>query len=235
MLSLLLLVWGSLAILNAGNANPAPPAANSFLSQHDGAADPPVTPTNSSNSEAAIARTQLSELSPSEGRSSVKYQRNLYGPSWSDVDGNGCDTRNDILKRDLIGTAFRDQKNCKVASGTLNDFYSGQSVSFVSGPETSRYVQIDHIVPLSWAWHHGADSWSNEQRELFANDPVNLIATTEEMNQTKSDSGPSQWLPGDESAYCGYAESYVSVLSKWQLTINDADRNALNEILLGCD
>ena len=217
-LCLALLIW---VVVSALNSAPSAAPQQNTLSNH--------------SQTATEALAQLGELDTVPGRSSVKYQRNLFGPSWSDVDNNGCDTRNDILQRDLVDVTFRDGRDCKVASGTLHDSYSATTVSFVSGPETSRYVQIDHIVPLSWAWHHGADTWSDHTRELFANDPNNLIATIDTMNQAKGDSGPSRWLPDNQAAYCDYAESFVAVLSSWQLGVNGEDREALAAILVDCD
>ncbi len=177
----------------------------------------------------------LNALAITSGRSGLDYDRGLFGQSWYDYDRNGCDTRNDILGRDLIDVQFKaDTNGCKVLEGTLNDWYSGTTVHFVSGQDTSRLVQVDHVVPLSWAWHHGADAWDDETRLKFANDPMNLNATTDVENQSKSDSGPSRWLPTDEGGTCRYVERFLTVLDEYQLGIGVRDRAMMRGVLLEC-
>ena len=105
------------------------------------------------------------------------YTRDQFGPAWADVDRNGCDTRNDILKRDLTNEVFKEKtKQCVVLSGTLIDPFSGESINFVQGAKTSSEVQIDHTVALSNAWQTGAFKLTSDQRKAFANDPLNLQA-----------------------------------------------------------
>lgn len=163
-----------------------------------------------------------------------RYDRDAFGERWADVDGNGCDTRNDVLRRDLTQVVLRDGSGCKVLSGMLRDPYTGATVDFVSGEDTSPLVPIDHVVALAWAWRHGADTWTPEQRLAFANDPRNLVATTHDVNQDKADAGPAEWLPPDEAAHCEYAEQYVAVLAAWRLTVDAADRATLTKALQVC-
>lgn len=204
------------------------------------AEDAPIAGGVSSDSAVVDAPTSvylvaLDGLSVVEGESEMPYDRALFGQRWADVDRNGCDTRNDVLRRDLTALELKaDTNGCKVLAGALKDPYSGEDIAFVYGEDTSRLVQIDHIVPLSWAWRHGADAWTTEQRTEFANDPLNLQATTESMNQSKGDSGPSRWLPAQESVYCGYAERFVQVLAKWELGIGALDRAVVRGILIEC-
>jgi hypothetical protein len=142
-----------------------------------GAASPaPVSVDESDDSSvAAVLRQEVAALRLVSGRVSDPYDRDFFGQAWYDEDGNGCDTRNDTLRRDLREVVLKENSNgCKVVSGILDDWYSATTVPFQSGGDTSRLVQIDHVVPLSWAWQHGANSWTDEVRREFANDPMNL-------------------------------------------------------------
>lgn len=169
------------------------------------------------------------------GRFVADYDRALFGQNWFDSDRNGCDTRNDVLRRDLLDiTVKAGTDGCKVLRGTLIDPYSGQSIEFVSGQTTSLEVQIDHLVPLAWAWQNGASLWSSDQRTAFANDPMNLLAVEGELNQEKSASGPAEWLPPSRSYLCSYAVGFTSVVVEYRLAVPEEDRLVLIEILRGC-
>jgi len=122
------------------------------------------------------------------------YERDAFGSSWIDVDNNGCDTRNDILIRDLIDVTI-DTDGCRILAGTLIDSYTGETINFIRGQSTSSEVQIDHLVPLSRSWALGASSWDEETREAFANDPMNLFAVKGDANNNKSDQGFDTWTP----------------------------------------
>ena len=116
------------------------------------------------------------------------YNRDLFGSGWVDVDRNGCDTRNDILARDLEPKTFKlGTNNCVVLTGTLADPYSARTINFTRGTETSNAVQIDHVVALSDAWQKGAQSWDGTRRVAFANDPMNLLAVDGPLNMQKGD------------------------------------------------
>lgn len=171
---------------------------------------------------------------PRAGEPIDGYERSSFGPGWGDPDRNGCDTRNDMLARDLKDVVFKPgTHDCVVLMGTLDDPYTGSSINFVKGQGTSELVQIDHIVPMSWAWQYGAEEWVPAQRELFANDPANLLAVDGFSNQSKSDKGPSGWLP-IEVFRCDYAEKWVGILTKYELAVPATDRLALHNVLLDC-
>jgi hypothetical protein len=123
------------------------------------------------------ATSVLSSL-PVKGRAAkTGYSRSQFGQAWADVDRNGCDTRNDMLKRDLTNIEFKVKtRECVVLSGVLLDRYSGETINFVRGNVTSMEVQIDHVVALSNAWQTGAFKLTLMQRTAFANDPLNLFA-----------------------------------------------------------
>lgn len=177
----------------------------------------------------------LARLTPTGGGDAPDYDRGAFGQAWTDVDRNGCDTRNDILGRDLVEVVFKQGTNeCKVLSGVLNDPYIGVPIEFVSGLDTSVLVQIDHVVPLAYAWRHGAWAWTNDQRLAYANDPMNLLAVDGETNIAKSDSGPSEWLPPNTAYLCRYLDGFVEVLVAYDLTIEPADYATLESLSPEC-
>jgi len=163
------------------------------------------------------------------------YERDLFGDGWLDTDRNGCDTRNDILARDLEGERFKPgTQDCVVLEGVLHDPYTDTVIDFVRGNDTSELVQIDHVVALSWAWGHGAADWSEEKRKAFANDPLNLLAVDGATNAAKSDSGPAEWVPPVAGYHCAYAERFTAVLDDYDLAIGNTDRQALLALAEEC-
>lgn len=154
-------------------------------------ATPVVTVSAAPAANKALATLDTLEV---KGRApKTGYDRALFGQAWTDdvnVDSghNGCDTRNDILRRDLTNVVLKPGSNgCAVQSGTLADPYTGTTIPFVRGPQTSSAVQIDHVVALSDAWQKGAQQLSAAQRADFANDPRNLQATDGPTNQQKGE------------------------------------------------
>jgi hypothetical protein len=160
------------------------------------------------------------------------YSRDQFGPAWYDADHNGCDTRNDILARDLADVARTG--SCIVLRGTLHDPYTGQTISFVRGASTSSAVQIDHRVPLAEAWQSGADHWTLAKRRDFANDQQNLLAVSGPENERKGDKDPAQYLPPDNDYDCTYVRDYIAVKVKWDLTVDTAEYTALSRVLAAC-
>ena len=229
--------WGlrGAAVAGSNTAQPAPsptvaegerPAPSASQSQEPSAPPPPAAPED--------LIEQLEAL-PSPSGNVPGYDRALFGQTWFDSDRNGCDTRNDILRRDLTDVVIGDNSNgCKVLRGTLIDPYSGDAMTFVSGVDTSVLVQIDHVVPLAWAWDNGASAWTLEQRQDFANDPRNLLAVSGELNQQKLASGPASWLPPNRAAHCAYAGQFAEVLVQYRLSMPDDDEAVLIQILEDC-
>jgi hypothetical protein len=161
------------------------------------------------------------------------YDRDQFGPAWQDVDRNGCDTRNDILARDLAGETFRDgTHDCVVITGTLNDPYTGTTIGFVK--QDASQVQIDHVVPLSYAWQHGASNWSAKERLGFANDPVNLLAVDGPTNGSKSDQGPGEWMPPNQGYWCDYVTRFADVTSQYGLSVSESDWAAMLSVASTC-
>jgi hypothetical protein len=163
------------------------------------------------------------------------YSRDQFGPAWTDVNRNGCDTRNDILKRDLTGIVFKVKtRDCVVESGTLQDRYSGETINFVRGNITSMEVQIDHVVALSNAWQTGAFKLSIAQRTALANDPLNLFAVKGRLNSQKGDGDAATWLPPLKSFRCAYVAQQIAVKAKYALWVTAPEKSAMLGILAKC-
>lgn len=163
------------------------------------------------------------------------YDRALFGQAWADVDRNGCDTRNDILDRDLTGKSYKPgTRDCLVLAGSLADPYTNTTISFTRGAATSSAVQIDHVVALSDAWQKGAQQLSLEQRTSFANDPLNLLAVDGPANQQKSDSDAASWLPANKGFRCDYVARQISVKAGYGLWVTQAEHDAMARVLGSC-
>lgn len=181
----------------------------------------------------AAARRELAGLATGFGGEGGRYDRSAFGRGWADLDADGCRTRNEILRRDLTGVSLFGN-GCVVGSGTLVDPYGGETIAFRHGETTSAAVQIDHIVPLGYAWRQGAWRWSAAERLAFANDPRNLVAVAGEWNDDKGSDGPGRWLPPNTATHCGYAVRFVSLLSEYELDAFPADERELARLLRGC-
>jgi Protein of unknown function (DUF1524) len=169
------------------------------------------------------------------------YRRAAFGESWTDDNPapgghNGCDTRNDILDRDLVEKTYMAIKRCPnaVATGTLHDPYTNDVVGFVRGNQTGAAVQIDHIVPLALAWDLGARDWSDEMRLRFANDPANLLAVEGKPNQDKGDSEPALWMPPNAAFRCQYAVQFTAVLRGYGLPVDAPSAAVLRDAASTC-
>jgi hypothetical protein len=161
------------------------------------------------------------------------YSRAQFGVAWADVDRNGCDTRNDILRRDLTSIVYR-AGTCVVLSGVLHDPYGGKVINFVRGVKTSPAVQIDHVVPLSDAWQKGAFAWTIAKRTAFANDPLELLAVDGPLNGKKSDSDAASWLPPNKPFRCTYVARQIAVKAKYGVWVTSAEKGAFGQILANC-
>ncbi|WP_251043828.1 DUF1524 domain-containing protein [Arthrobacter sp. ISL-48] len=193
-----------------------------------------ITAPNAQPAFATKAVELLATL-PVKGRApKTGYDRALFGQAWADVDRNGCDTRNDILKRDLTGITYTNSVPCKVQSGTLADPYTGSSISFVRGTATSSAVQIDHVVALSDAWQKGVQQLTTEQRTAFANDPLNLQSTDGPTNIKKGDGDAATWLPPNKGFRCEYVARQISVKATYSLWVTQAEHDAMATILVDC-
>jgi hypothetical protein len=161
------------------------------------------------------------------------YDRDRFGPGWTDPDRNGCDTRNDVLARDLTGETFqRGTHDCVVTRGSLADPYTGRTIAFAKGDGSS--VDIDHVVALGNSWQTGSFAWDDARRTAFANDPLNLLAVDSSANRQKGDADAATWLPPNRAARCGYAARQVAVKATYGLWVTRAERDALQRVLDTC-
>ncbi|MFD9812465.1 HNH endonuclease family protein [Streptomyces sp. NPDC059080] len=190
------------------------------LSGQTAEAAPPSPPS------AATARTYLSEIKEQPEGSSDGYSRDKF-PHWITQEG-ACNTREVVLKRD--GTDVKTDSNCAAVSGTWVSPYDGATWTQASD------VDIDHVVPLSEAWKSGASQWTTAHRQEFANDLTHsqLLAVTDNVNQSKGDKDPAKWLPPKTSYHCEYARMWVWVKHVYELTADSAEKAALKKILDGC-
>lgn len=188
---------------------------------------------------------------PHHGQLYSGNRTNLFGSAWKDVDHNKCDTRNDILSRDLFDTDYSEEpgiqditqgvkkgksgcRNATVYSGKLNDPYTGKIIDFKRGKESGSKVQIDHVIPLGYAYRHGAwaiaKNGGKNVMEQFANDPLNLLAVDGKANNVKKDKGPSEWMPDNSAFKCEYALRMTAVLQRYNsfgFTFDDKDKSTL--------
>jgi len=215
--------------------SPSPPASPSP------ARPPSPTPSASPSEDAEPTAEPGSALAIAEGLTvkgrapKTGYARDLFGGGWVDTDRNGCDTRNDILARDLTDVTYRPgTRDCVVDTGTLADPYSGTLISFVKGNTTSNDVQIDHVVALSDAWQKGAQQWDGDTRIVFANDPLNLLAVDGPLNLQKGDGDTATWLPPNRSYRCAYVARQVAVKHTYSLWVTQAEKDSMIRILTTC-
>lgn len=179
---------------------------------------PPATP---------IVAAHALELLPTTTAPAPGYERSAFGSGWTDPLGPTCDTRQQVLARDLTDTETT--RYCYIASGTLVDPYSGRTITGLT-----RYLDIDHTVALADAWRNGAAAWTPDRREAFANDLDNLVATTASANRSKGDSGPDEWSPLTKTGACRYAERYVAIKARYELGVTPGQRSALEDTLDQC-
>ncbi len=189
-----------------------------------------------SQADSVTSGLSIIEAQVTKGRAAkTGYTRAQFGQTWADVDRNGCDTRNDILKRDLTAEVFKEKtRECVVLSGVLIDPFSGEKINFVRGNTSSMEVQIDHVVALSNAWQTGAFKLSIKERTAFANDPMNLLAVKGRLNSQKNDGDAATWLPPLKSYRCDYVARQIAVKIKYKLWFTAPEKEAMVRILKSC-
>ncbi|MCX4906144.1 HNH endonuclease family protein [Streptomyces sp. NBC_00878] len=189
-------------------------------------------PEETAASGGGAALTAVDELTVKGRAPKTGYDRDKFGSPWADTDSNGCDTRDDVLKRDLKEVKFSDG-DCEVRSGTLDpDPYTNEDVTFVRGGRSE--VDIDHLVALSDAWVKGAQKWDASKRIALANDPLNLLAVDAGRNRSKGDGDTATWLPPYKAYRCTYVARQVAVKKKYGLWVTAAEKDAMKRVLSGC-
>lgn len=186
-------------------------------------------PLPAGTAAAALAGLAVKGRAPKTG-----YTRDQFGPAWADETATGCDTRNEILQRDLTATVLPGAGGCAVAAGTLDDPYSGRLEQFTRGRMTSGDIQIDHVVALSNAWQTGAAQWTPTRRRAYANDPLVLLAVDGRLNQQKKDGDAATWLPPNRTYRCTYVARQIAIKTVYGLWVTPAEKAAITAVLTGC-
>ena len=178
------------------------------------------------------ALAQLAGLEEKGRAPKTDYDRDLFG--WrDDMDRNGCDTRNDVLRRDLTAITLKGGTDgCVVQRGTLDSPYSGDTIDF---DRSDSAVDIDHVVALSDAWQTGAANWDEQTMRELANDPLNLLAVDSGLNRQKGDGDAATWLPPKKDYRCEYVARQIAVKDKYELWVKPAEADAMERVLDGCD
>ena len=161
----------------------------------------------------------------------ANYSRSNF-KHWSDLDKNGCSTRNDVILQEALEKPKVDA-GCKIVKDTGKWFspYDGVNVTSFSA------LDVDHFVPLAEAWDSGANAWDAAKREVYANDmgdPISLIAVTAGSNRSKSDQDPGEWLPPLASYHCASVQQWVQVKVRWSLTVDEKELKVLKDINAKC-
>jgi hypothetical protein len=180
----------------------------------------------SASADPSVARQQLAELTVADSLSMSGYSRDRF-PHWIQQ-GNGCDTRDVVLKRQ--GQGVETAGECKIVKGSWLSPYDNQTYT------DPQKLDVDHLVPLANAWRSGAKNWTDDRRQDFANDLTRpqLIAVSLTQNRAKGDQDPAQWKPSNHDYWCQYAEDWVTVKHFWQLTVTAAEKTALTDMLGTC-
>ena len=177
------------------------------------------------------ALTALNQLEVKGRAAKTGYSRAQF-PHWSDPDRNGCDARNDTLKRDLTNITYKvGTRDCKVVGGQLLDPFTGKSLTFSS---TKSNIDIDHLVALSNAWQTGAAYFDKAKRTQIANDPLNLLAVDAKLNRQKGDGDAATWLPPAKSFRCEYVAAQIAVKVKYSLWLTAPEKSAMSRVLESC-
>jgi hypothetical protein len=157
------------------------------------------------------------------------YARSKF-KHWSDLDKNGCNTRNDVILAEALVKPKVD-KGCKIVkdTGKWYSAYDGLTVTNFSA------LDVDHMVPLAEAWDSGASKWDDARRQVYANDmgdANSLIAVTAATNRSKSDQDPAEWLPAKD--VCTYVKNWVHVKLRWSLTVDEKELKVLKDTNAKC-
>jgi hypothetical protein len=207
-------------------------ATESSTPSPSGASPSPSATSGTATEVASPALTALATI-PIKGRApKTGYDRDLFASDWDY--SFGCDMRNKILRRDFVQFQFRSDSSCVIATGVLQDPYTGQTINFVRGVGTSNEVQIDHVVAVSDAWQKGAQQLSSAQRYAFYNDPLNLLAVSGSANAQKSDSDAASWLPSNRAYRCSFVARQVAVKISYNLWVTQAEYDAIYRVLQEC-
>ena len=124
----------------------------------------------------------------------VKYDRAKDYGGWIDADGDGINTRHEVLIEESLAPVQMSTDGKSVESGLWFDPYTAKT--FILPRDGGRtLIDIDHMVPLKEAHQSGAYKWTKKKRSDYANDldnPGHLIAVDSSANRSKSDKDPAK-------------------------------------------
>ncbi|MFI7702266.1 HNH endonuclease family protein [Nonomuraea sp. NPDC049480] len=181
----------------------------------------------SADAGAAAARRTLAQLKVARPLSIRGYSHRRFQPRWAHHKGR-CDARETVLARD--GRRVRKNAACHPVKGVWYSPYDGKRL------KSERLVDVDHVVPLSYAWRSGAKRWSQARRRAFANDLIRpeLIAVSHSANIAKGGQGPQSWRPPRRAYWCRYATSWITVKRHYRLFVTKNEKRALLNMLRTC-
>lgn len=163
----------------------------------------------------------------SVNKTDTGYQRSQFGHGWDDWDGDCQDSRAEALIATSTTTVrFADAKRCQVVTGRWISPFTGNVI------QNAGDIDIDHVVPLAWAWAHGASQWPRDRRKAFANDPVNLWPVEASLNRSKGARGPDEWMP--PAGECQYISRFLRLLIKYDLKPSDTEAAEFQRLLESC-
>jgi cell division septation protein DedD len=238
------IIWVAAMSALASSGGPAPTASTSQTPQPAPATttttapapSPAPTPTLDAK-KGSVLWILMKDLEVRD-RDRAGYRRARFGQAWADIDRNGCDQRNDVLRRDMVNLHTKPGTHgCVLLRGTLSlagDSYTTKRVKYKRG---NGKVEIDHVVSLADAWRAGAYAWDGDQREKFANDLMNLEAIDSKTNQAKDDETAAGWLPDDDDDQCALVVRQVTIKHRYELSITPAEQQAMRQVLTSpvCD
>ena len=155
---------------------------------------------------------------------SSDYDRAKFGHGWADDDKDCLNTRHELLKKLSTSTTSTGKNKCTIERGRWLDPYTNQTFY------NAKDMDIDHLVPLKWAWEHGAGRWSDDKRERFANDPANLFPVKASVNRAKGAKGPLEWLPPYKNFHCQYVTRFIRVMKTYGLQLSGSEQQAINQL-----
>lgn len=209
------------AVLLASACSASPPSPDE--KETPTAVSPALPPSEGLQLTAAVRQLGVTNAHPGG------YDREKFN-LWTDADGNGCDTRREVLRQEAVRKPKQDE-DCKLTGGEWRSYYDGKIVS------NQRALDIDHMVPLGEAWVSGASKWPAEKRERYANDleaQRSLVAVSLGPNRSKGDRDPAEWMPPAKSATCQYTADWLSTKLRWKLTVDRTEQTKLKQLARNC-